>query len=187
MEVVKYCTGKVNNLVWQVKLIQKKPCSKAECYLACLKGYPNVGTGGCPWLPHLLRPGWEHSLEMLPRIFRSCCWSPHLLQCKETPRVWEIVYSSHPASLTAEGSAQQTERRMQPLHLSTATSLTPCLALCALSMAQNIPDPIATKQVAPREISPCLGFEWCAGRLGWSSDGPELPSASPCILGDSVC
>lgn len=29
MEVVKYCTEKVNNPVWKVKLTLKKPCSKA--------------------------------------------------------------------------------------------------------------------------------------------------------------
>lgn len=188
MEVVKYCTGKVNSLVWKVKLIQKRPCSKAALSAAQpVWGLLSAGTGGCPWLPHPLQPGWEHGLEVLPRIFRSCCWSPHLLLCKETPKVREtcIFFTStfsHGWRLSPADGEEDTAPPSQYCHLSQL-----CLALCALSTPQNIPDPIATEQIAHTQISPSLGFEWCAGRLGLSSDSTELPSASPGILGDSVC
>lgn len=37
-----------------------------------------------------------------------------------------------------------------------------CLALCALSSPQSIPDPIATEQIAHTPTSPYLGSECCA-------------------------
>lgn len=118
----------------------------------------------------------------------------HASSCaRKALRFGGFVYSSHPASLAAGGSAQQTERRTQPLHVGSQYCRLSqlCLALCALSTPQNIPDPIVTEQIAHTpKLAPVLALSDVQADLACPvtpCDSPELPSASPCIIRDSVC
>lgn len=99
----------------------------AERCPACSRGYPSVGAGGSPWLPHTPGPGREPGLWTLPRISRCCCWSPRFLLRKEIPQVWGICmfFTSNFSRSWRLSPAGREEDAAPPSHVAVLPPLSP--------------------------------------------------------------